>query len=146
MRHLGAVVRSPGAPRRPRGCPDPNPARTLKGDQSRVSRRMEVALPHRVADRRKGSLRRVAAPIYIDPPYGGFMTYPAKAANLLVQMSKEQKAQIMALAQEHGMTQRAFVLWRTLGVEELDLGKPGRKPRRQDALPIPEGEGLRMTG
>lgn len=74
------------------------------------------------------------------------MAYPAAAANLLVQMSLEQKAQIVALAREQGMSQREFVLWRLLGVEVIDRGKPGRKPRRQDALPIPDGEDLRMTG
>lgn len=54
-------------------------------------------------------------------------------------MSPEQRRQLSELAAAHGMTMRAWVMYRALGVEDLQPGKPGRKPNSQDQLP-------RLTG
>lgn len=37
------------------------------------------------------------------------------------------------------MTMRAWVMYRALGVEDLQPGKPGRKPASQSTLPLSNG-------
>lgn len=69
---------------------------------------------------------------------------------MLLRMSSAQKHELEERAAAAGMTQRAYVLWKTLGVDELEQGKPGRpRVNCQDPL-VPlsnhSGEGLRMTG
>lgn len=54
-------------------------------------------------------------------------------------MSPDQRKALRAIAASHGMTVRAWVMYRTLGIEDLQPGKPGRKPSQQDQLP-------RLTG
>ena len=64
------------------------------------------------------------------------MAYPAAAVALFVEMSREQRTELRRRAAEHGMTMRAYALWKLFDVEEIDLGRPGRKVQRQEELPM----------
>lgn len=60
---------------------------------------------------------------------------PSSAA-VLIRMSPDQRRRLAEVAAENGMTVRAWVMYRALGVEHIEPGKPGRKPNRQAPLPI----------
>lgn len=63
------------------------------------------------------------------------MAYDGSSAGFLLRMSPEQKAQFAAEAEAHGMTMRAWAMYRIFGLEGYD-GKPGRKPTSQEPLPM----------
>ena len=67
------------------------------------------------------------------------MAHEPSSAAVLIRMSPDQRKELRAVAAAHGMTVRAWVMYRALGVEDLQRGKPGRKPNSQDELP-------RLTG
>lgn len=67
------------------------------------------------------------------------MAHEQSSAAVLIRMSPDQRRQLADVAAAHGMTMRAWVLYRALGVEDLQPGKPGRKTSPQATLPLAEG-------
>ena len=63
---------------------------------------------------------------------------PSNSASVLVRMSPGQREQLRRDAAAHGMTMRAWAMYRLLGVEKLERRKPGpqAKPKDQQELPM----------